>query len=355
MVGIPASVLRICTHGAKYSSIFVCTEKQSSMRALLSLALFFFVTQGFGQSRYSYVEDLKFFDPTDFFGYLFQPSIREVPRVSKDEIRPGSYTFGITSNNLYLKYRDDKILFNIQSIQPTEYGYLFQLLNASNTRETGHLKVILDGLKQARALVLKKTTLGKEEIFHLPEMDDYIKEKEELYYTDLLELELLTPDSIWNKEIYPSFMDDFSVPVRTPVFIWDSTYFEFYEDIVIEEKKKNREDSIPVVDLETFDYKSCTPDSLEKLLDYIKIDHKKFCVFHYSVMQENGDFEMNHEVHIIDKIKEKEDDGVSGLNERFLWEISLEKGDPIFLYLTEYRTVSSIEYKNRFYSVRHVP
>jgi hypothetical protein len=308
-----------------------------------------------GQNRYSYVEDLSFSDPTDFFGYQFVPAQKEIPRSSKFDLGPGDYSFGITANNVYVKYGPDKILYNTQSIQPTEYGYLLSLLNASNIAQKGHLKIILDRAGQARALVLKKEELADEEIYHLPQLDDFIKRRDREFYTDVIDLVIEKEDSLWNKEAYPYFMDDFAAPLRTVLQIKDTISFSFYEDIVIEEKKKNRKDSVPVVDPETFDYKSVSQDSLDQLSEYISVDHKKFLAFHYAEQQENGDYIMKENRHIIEKIKEKEDETARGLQERYMWELDLKKGGPIYLFFTEYRSLSSIEYEGRIYKMRYVP
>lgn len=308
-----------------------------------------------GQNRFSYVEDLSFSDPTDFFGYQFVPAQKEIPRSSKFDLGTGDYSFGITANNVYVKYGPDKILYNTQSIQPTEYGYIFSLLNASNIAQKGHLKIILDPAGQARALVLRKEELAEEEIYHLPQLDDFIKRRDREYYTDVIDLVVENEDSLWNQDAYPYFMDDFNAPLRTVLQIKDTISFSFFEDIVIEEKKKNRKDSVPVVDLETFNYKAVSQDSLEKLSDYISVDHKKFVAYHYAEQQENGDYLMKERRHVIEKIKEKEDETAKGIQERYMWEVDLKKGGPMYLFFTEYRSLSSIEYEGRVYKMRYIP
>lgn len=307
------------------------------------------------QSRYTFVEDAFFYDPTDLFGYRFVPSVKEIPKIRKDEISPREYSFGVTGNNLYLNYDGEKMIYNIQSINPTEYGFLLALLDAKSVMENGHLKVILDGKKRARALVLKRTTRGKEEVFHLPILDDYTKEKEEEYYSDIIEVPVDHQDSIWNKIFVPYFINNPSEPLKTVPVMKDSIRFDFYEDIVVSEKKKNRSDSTVVVDLESFDFKSIDPDSLDQLKEYVKIDHKMFLRYSYATLEENGDRKMNESIHIIRKIEEKEDTSLSGLQERFMLELTMDKGDPIYIFLTEYRTISSIEYQGAVFSARYIP
>lgn len=325
------------------------------MRYIFLFFSIFLFTITSGQSRFSFVEDLDFFDPTDFFGYQFVPAQKEIPRSSKFDLSPGDYSFGITANHVYLKYGPEKILYNVQSIQPTEYGYIFSLLNASNVAQKGQLKIILDPAGKARALVLKKEERSGEEIYHLPELDEYIKSRDREYYTDVIDLVVENEDSLWNKKVYPYFMDDFNEPLRTVLTIGDSIAFSFFEDIVIEEKKKNRKDSVPVVDMETFDYKAVSQDSLEKLSDYISVDHKKFVAYHYAEQQKNGDYLMKERRHVIEKIKEKEDETARGLQERYMWELELKKGGPMYLFFTEYRSLSSIEYEGRIYKMRYIP
>ncbi len=323
---------------------------------LLIIGFFGFLNSDLnGQSRYTFVEDAFFFDPTDLFGYRFVPSLKEIPKVRKDELSPRDYSFGVTTNNLYLNYDGEKMIYNIQSINPTEYGFILALLDAKNIRETGHLKIILDGKKRARALVLKRTTRGKEEVFHISTLDEYTKEKEEAYYSDIIEVAVDYPDSLWNKQFVPYFIENPSEPLRTVPVVKDSISFSFYEDIVIEEKKKNRSDSSAVIDIENFDFKAISEDSLASLKDFIKVDHKMFLRYNYTTMEENGDRKMNESVHIIRKIDEKEDSEMTGLQERFMLELTMEKGDPIYIFLTEYKTISSIEYQGAVFSARYIP
>lgn len=305
------------------------------------------------QSRYTYVEDFTFNDPTELFGYRFVPIEHEIPKSSRNELSPGDYSFGITANNVYLDLGGNKQVYNIQSINPTEFGFQITILNASNIAQAGHLKIVLDGKNQARALVFKPSEKTQEEIFHLAEIDEFTKEKEETHFTDIIDLPVDHIDSIWNKEVFPYTLVDELTPLRQVMNIQDSLHFRFYEELLITEKKKNLKDSF--VNLETFDYKSISEDSLKALGDYIKVSHEQFVDFNEAIMQENGDYKMLSKTMIINKIDEKEDSTAKGLQERFMIEFQFKKSPPMYVFLTEFRTVSSIEYMGKQYKCRYLP
>ncbi|MFT4758476.1 MAG: hypothetical protein ACI9XO_002810 [Paraglaciecola sp.] len=54
-------------------------------------------------AQYTYITDRRFFDPTDLTGYDFRPDRMEIPNEIETELDPGDYSFGISTNNLYVE------------------------------------------------------------------------------------------------------------------------------------------------------------------------------------------------------------------------------------------------------------
>ena len=88
---------------------------------LLYLILFCLLTgiQLPAQNTYSYISDRKFKDPTDLIGYDFRPNLLEIREEREEELDAGSYSFGITMNNLYVDGPGIKGVYSINNINTT--------------------------------------------------------------------------------------------------------------------------------------------------------------------------------------------------------------------------------------------
>ena len=60
-------------------------------------------------------------------------------------VKAGEYSFGITRGRLYVNgNREIEGLYEINNIEPANYGYRILLLNSRNPSDRGHLKIILN-------------------------------------------------------------------------------------------------------------------------------------------------------------------------------------------------------------------
>ena len=78
---------------------------------------------------YSYISDRRFFEPADMIGYDFKPTALEIPDQEEKEFDPGEYSFGITFNYLYAKGEGIEGVYNINNMQPADYGFKILLMN----------------------------------------------------------------------------------------------------------------------------------------------------------------------------------------------------------------------------------
>ena len=202
---------------------------------------FLFATHIIAQEQYSYMTDRIFLKQTDMIGYNFVPDFMEIPNESDAELKVGEYSFGITTNNLFVEGKDIKGVYSVNNIDKVEYGFIFKLMNARDPTVQGHLKVIQNKYGHVEALVFKKSTKEKEIIFHLPRVPKSLRLKEKAYFTDRWEMVNQDVDSLWGKSIYPFIKihkDEKNVQERLQQA--DSTSITFVEKVTIIEKKQKK-------------------------------------------------------------------------------------------------------------------
>ncbi len=204
---------------------------------LLLLALFAFHL-GHAQEQYSYMTDRIFKDQLDLYGYNFVPNQLEIPNEGQQDLRKGDYSFGLLGNNLYIDGKDIKGVYSVNNINPTEYGYKLNLMNARDPTIQGHLKVILTQYGHVDALVFKRSTKEKEMIFFLPQIPKNLQKKERTYFTDRWELPLTEIDSLWGKSIHPFLRLHDDQGIQERLQINDSTRVTFVKKVTKVEKKK---------------------------------------------------------------------------------------------------------------------
>ncbi|MEL6926485.1 MAG: hypothetical protein AAFO94_20755, partial [Bacteroidota bacterium] len=143
------------------------------------------------QEMYTFTSDRMFKDPADLVGYNFVPSEMEVPDEYKENLEPGEYSFGVSQNNLYVKGEGIDGVYSMNNINPTEYGYKLNLMNARDPRIQGHLKVILNRYFQVDALVFKRSKQDKEIIFFNGLLTKEEDEEKREFYTDRWETKVI--------------------------------------------------------------------------------------------------------------------------------------------------------------------
>lgn len=210
---------------------------------LILLTVFIFVSFSVSaQEAYSYINERTFKDPTDLIGYNFKPFKMEVPgNYDPTMIEAGEYSFGVTRGRLYVNgSREIGGLYEINNMEPTNYGYRILLLNSRNPSDRGHLKVILNKYGEAEAVVFKKGKKAQEIIFHLPDAKKSDLNQEKKYFTDLGEMIVEHSDSLWGQKIFPYIRVDQKASIQGRLYEADSTVISFEEVITIKEKKKKK-------------------------------------------------------------------------------------------------------------------
>ncbi len=323
-----------------------------------NLLLIFSLLTLWAQAQHSYISDRRFFAPDELIGYDFKPAVKEVPNERQEDIEPGEYSFGITHTNLYVKGEGLEGVYNINNMQPEEYGFKLTLMNARDARLQGHLKVILNKYSMVETLIFKRSPTDKETIFYLPAIPSQVKEQEKTFFTDRGEMAIEHPDSVWGKKFQPFLRIHTADRVQERLRIKDSTMISFIEEITIEEKevkKKKKDSAAPVADSLATDVAvapaadsaaATNPDKKVKIT-------KQYYVVERSIVQfEDGQREDKSWKYPVKRISDKEDKLAGEQEERFQWEFVNDKKDKIILYINGDHTVSSMVINEKRYLMR---
>ena len=351
------------------------------MKIKFTFLFLLFVIAVQAQDKYSYMTDRKFFDPTDLAGYHFTPNKMEIPNESEQDLPAGSYSFGVTSNNLYVSGGDLKGVYSINNIDPKEYGFKLMLMNARDPTIQGHLKIILTENRHVDALVFKRSTKEKEIIFFLPEIPKRLEEKEEIFFTDRGEVEIEELDSLWGKTIYPFLRIQQSSGVQERLQVEDSTSVTFIEKITIidktkpkkgkKKKKKNEVEEELMVDnieaaeevveeevVEELEEELTDEDSDEEMDEEeeevkkkIKIVKEYFVQVRSILHYNDGTVEDKIAEYPITKSDWREDEEASINAEKYQIALQTKKGE-IYLYLTGKHKISTFEVEGQSYLMR---
>ncbi len=315
----------------------------------LQLILTFFVFQLFSatllaQNTYTYVSDRKFKDPTDLIGYNFRPASLEIPQEGiKEDLQAGNYSFGLSGNNLYVK--GDKIqgVYNVNTVNTTEYGFIMKIINARDARLQGHLKVILNSQGQVDALVFRRTQQEPEMVFFQKIIDQSFEEQEKQYFTDIHEITIESNDSIWGKIFRPFLRINPSISLQERLRKADSTAISYDKITLIDEKvrtKKLKEnDELPVIG----DNESLSIDTISNIATITQtvISYRYEIVVETILTDKDGRREKLSDIYKIRSIKEREDELAAIDEPRYQIECKTEANESLFLFLLGDRTISS--------------
>lgn len=308
-------------------------------------------------AQHSYISDRRFYTPDELIGYDFKPAVKEVPNERQEDLDPGEYSFGITQSHLYVKGEGIEGVYNVNNMQPEEYGFKLTLMNARDARLQGHLKVIVNKYGMVETLIFKRAPTDKETIFYLPAIPGQVKEQEKAYFTDRGELAIMHPDSIWGKSFHPFLRKHNADRVQERLRMKDSTTISFVVETTIVEKevkKKKKDeaaapaaDSLAVVAAATpVDSAAAGPEKKVKII-------KEYFVVERSIVQmEDGQREDKTWKYPVKRISDKEDAQAGEQEERFQWEFINDKKEKIVLYLNGDHTVSSMIINDRTYLMR---
>ena len=328
--------------------------------------------------HYTYISDRRFFEPADMIGYDFKPAGLEIPNGEKRNLDAGEYSFGISQNYLYVSGEGIEGVYNINNMQPVEYGFKILLMNARNARLQGHLKVIQNKYGMVEMLIFKRSSNDKEIIFSLPAIPRSLQKREHDYFTDRGETIVEEKDSIWGTTIRPFLILHTDENIQQRLQMADSTAIIFTKKITIEEKevkkkkKKNKEKDKQTADqpiatspeegsgdmppgpLPAADSTALPNDTtvMEAPKVKVKITKEYFLTIRSNVLTDGGAREMKSQTFEIKKINIREDRSAGPQEERYQWELLTDKKIPVFLYLNGDHTVSTLEIGSKKYLMR---
>ena len=277
--------------------------------------------------EYTYVSDRTFLASSDFLGYTFIPAFIVYPNEYNSEdleevpIGVNDFSFGITPSYLYIEGNEIEGVYSINSINPTNYGYIISTINARNPTIQGHLKIILDNYNKASSLIFKMSTDTDEMIFKIAEIPEKVEQKEAAFFTNM-DNPAITTNTIWNRTYYPFFR---IAEKQQRLRIEDSVKISITMDTIIIKNKKRE-----------------------------KIDIEQFITISYKGFDNNGNrinYEQRYEVK---GLKERQSRDPKAIIDKYLIEAEV-KGLPekyIYFYLNEKRAVSIIELGSNRFTIR---
>jgi len=305
---------------------------------------------------YTYVSDRRFNDPTDLLGWQFRPEELEIPKVSKRRLSAGDYRFGVTQNNLFVEGADIAGVYSVNNINPTEYGYVLNLMNARNPTLQGHLKVILNPQRQADAVIFKRSPKEAEMVFWLPVLSERDYKAEEEWFTDRRDLILAVPDSLWGLTLRPFLLIDQASGKQQRLTMDDSTYLHFSREITrsMKEKKKRKKGEVSLVDSLQLSIDDLLADSALLAASGMVIEERlaDFVRFKTRLTFDDGGTQWVEETYEVKGVDTRADRKAPDGAEKYLWEITLKNGEVMNLYLDTRRYVSSLGWGSRHFIVR---
>lgn len=207
------------------------------------LALAFLVTVGLSvghaQFEHTYITDRRFDTPDDLLGYTFVPNeVQEPDQELPRKLNAGSVRLRVQLGYLTLVSNEVETAFSTVSINPTEYGFKLELMNAIKPAEQGHLKIFLNDNREVDALAFKPKREEKEVVFYQASITPRIIERDGKYFTDVKGLNLANIQFIFGKKVKPFFKMDNE---KKRIYPQDSLSFVFSEREVTVGKKTKKE------------------------------------------------------------------------------------------------------------------
>lgn len=327
-------------------------------KTLLSAALLLQVV--FAWAQYTYIGDRRFYETTDLVGYEFFPSMKEEPGNEQEEIEPGAYTFVTSFSNLYVKGKGIEGVYNINNIQPEEYGFKLALMNARDARLQGHLKIIQNKYGMVESLIFKRATAEPEIIFYLPAIPTKLRDQEKAYFTDRGELVIPSLDSVWNKTIVPFLLLHKDANAQQRLRMGDSTSIALVKRIKAEEKGRKKSKAVegaadsllsaaPGSALSSNDK---APDSLGAQAAKPKVEEEYFVVLNITLLHEDGTARRERREYPVRRTAEREDKNAGQMEERYRWEFITDSKEKITLFLNGDHSVSSVSIGDKLFLMR---
>lgn len=288
---------------------------------------FLFLSIAAKSQQFTFVSDRVFESSADLLGYTFIPAYIVYPNKydlnssAKNELEVGEFSFNITPNRLYIKGENVEGVYSINSINPTEYGYIITTMDATDPKIQGHLKITLNNDNQVTGLIFKMSKNAKETVYKLAEIHESLKQTEVNYFTNMDNLPITT-DVIWNREFRPFFRIG---EEQQRLRIEDSVKIEVTRDSLIIKKKKKE-----------------------------KVDIQYLITISYKGFDDKGNRKDYQQQYAVKRLKERMSRDPKATKDKFLIEVEV-KGLPekyVYFYLNEKRAVSMIELGPNMFLIR---
>jgi hypothetical protein len=328
-------------------------------KALLSAAFLLQVVPAWAQ--YTYIGDRRFYETADLVGYEFFPSMKEEPGNEQEEIEPGAYTFVTSFSNLYVKGQGIEGVYNINNIQPEEYGFKLTLMNARNARLQGHLKIIQNKYGMVESLIFKRASTEPEIIFYLPAIPTKLRDQEKAYFTDRGELLIPTLDSVWGKTLVPFLLLHKDANVQQRLRMGDSTSITFVKKVKKLEEKDRKKNKAGQVAADSLGAAAAEPalsrtggaaDSLGGQAGKPKVEEEFFVVLNITLLHEDGTARRETREYPVRRTSEREDKEAGQMEERYRWEFVTDDKEKIMLFLNGDHSVSSASIGDKLFLMR---
>lgn len=287
--------------------------------AFLFLLLPFFCQ---GQFEYTYTSERMFQTSEEFLGCTFIPETEAIPKENYEKrINPGTVIIKILPNYLYVTEDGNEIAFNMNSINPTEFGFRLDLMNASKPTEQGHLKVFINEKKELFAFALKRNRESKEIVYYQASFpNNRIVERDTKYFTDISDISMLKTYYIYGKTVKPFYQSELS---QTRIYPKDSISFVFSQ----------REETVGK-----------------------KVQKKSFCKFRYLKPAATEDDEAEMQEMEFEIVKEKEFDYVTPEGAKAKgWEFEFKKAPMggISLFLNQSGNLVALQFGETSFKLRN--
>lgn len=304
----------------------------------------------FAQDQYSYLSDARFIKMEDFVGYNFVPRYKEIPEEGEEELSPGDYSFGLSTQKLYIKGEGIKGVYDIKEFQKTQYGYKLKVINSVDARLQGHLKIIINKYYETEALVFKRSPSEQEIIFYMSLIPKERRLKEKAFFTNWGQLGYIKQDSLWFTEIHPFskiFRDE---KVNKRLNIDDSTTISFVVDTIVDTKIKTKK---------LKQLNEISPDSTveEVVIDTtLKVNttiiHKIIETGYIDFSDGTRSLETKEYIVKPEAVKYTIEGGPNVYGEKYFWEFKHKGKETLRLFFTNENKVSSFRLGNHHYRVR---
>lgn len=210
-------------------------------------------------NRYSYSEDKIFPQEADFYGYTFVPSEGKISTaLYPDPIPPGIVSFTITTSNVIIVERarytpygivdpptdDEAYKLHIESIETTNEGFDFKLVNMRNRDLKGLLKIYKDNYSQVDMIRYRPSMADPEHTYFIKRTPSEEIEHDFRYYTHQEDFNAKNLDVFWGKTIYPFlfYQNHSHLDFRKILRIRkeDNLTVNFTEKVIIVNKKEKK-------------------------------------------------------------------------------------------------------------------